>query len=65
MKQPNVQILKSTKGYQLDLTTLPDEARESQILPGLAQSSLISIGRICDSVCKTSFNQNAMAVTKE
>ena len=39
-KQPNGQILKSTKGCKLELATLPEEARESHILPGLAHSSL-------------------------
>ena len=64
VKKPNGQILQSTKGYRLKLVTLQDEARESDTIPGIAHSSLIFIGKLCDSVCKSNFNQHTMAVTK-
>ena len=64
-KQPNGQILHSTKVCQLPLANLPEEARESHILPGLAYSSLISIGKLCDAGCEASFNQHNMVVTKD
>ena len=34
------------------LTTLTEEEREANILPGLAHSSLISIGKFCDTDVK-------------
>ena len=40
-KQPNDQILQSTKGCSLALTILSDEAREVNILPEIVHSSLI------------------------
>ena len=43
VKQPNGQILHSTKVYQLALGTLPEEEIEAHILPVLAHSSLISL----------------------
>ena len=65
VKQPNGQILQSTKGCILELTTLSEKAREAHILPGLAHSSLLSIGRLCDDGCEATFKQNTMAVTKD
>ena len=65
VKQPNGQILHSTKCCQLALATLPEEAREAHILTRLAHSSLISIGKFCGSGCEASFNQHNRAVTKD
>ena len=65
LKQPNVQILQSTKGRRLELTTLTDEARESHILPGPVHSYHISIGKICDAGCEAIFNHHTTAVTKD
>ena len=56
VKQPNVQILHSTKVCKLVLLTIPEGAREAHILPGLAHSSLISIGKLCDAGCDASLN---------
>ena len=64
MKQPNSQILHSTKGCQLALATLPEEARESHILQGLAHSSLISFRKSFDHGCEANFNQNNSTITK-
>ena len=64
-RYPNGQILHYTKGCQLASSTLPEEAREAHILPGLAHSSLISIGKLCDVGCEYSFNQHNMVVTKD
>ena len=65
MKQQNGQILQSTKGYILALTTLPGEAREFHILPGLVHSSFISIGKLCYAGFESSFNHHTMAVIKD
>ena len=65
MKQPNGQILHSTKGCRLELETLPEEAIESNILPVLAHIYLISIGKLCDDGCEASFNQHNIVVTKD
>ena len=64
VKQPNGQILHYTKGYRLILVTIPEGDREAHILPGLANISLISIGKLCDAGCEDSFNQHTMDVTK-
>ena len=64
VKQTNGQILKFTKGCQLELATLPDEASKAHILTGIAHSSLISIGKLCDTVFEDNFNQQTMSVTK-
>ena len=56
VKQPNVQILHSTKVCRLELATLSEEAREAQTPPGLSHISLISIGKLCDSGCEPSIS---------
>ena len=65
VKQPNVQILHSTKVCRLELATLSEEAREAQTPPGLSHISLMSIGKLCDAGCESSFNQNNMVVTED
>ena len=64
VKQPTGKILQSTKVCRLELATLPEGYREAHTPPGLPHSSLISIGKLCDSGCEASFNQNKMTVTK-
>ena len=64
LKQPNCQILHSTKVCRLELATLPEEYRGAHILPGLVHISLIYIGKMCDAGCESSFNQHNMVVTK-
>ena len=64
VKQPNGQILHYTKGFRLALATLPEEAREAHILPGLSHISLVSIVKLCDSGFEATFSQHNMAVTK-
>ena len=64
VKQPNGPILHSTKGCQIKLAALPEEAREVHILPRLAHISLIYIGELCNSRFEDSFNHHNMAVTK-
>ena len=64
VKQPNRQILHSTKGFLLALATFPEETREAHILPVLSHSSLVFIGKLCDSGFEASFGQHNMAVTK-
>ena len=63
-RYPNGQILHYTKGCQLASSTLPEEAREAHILPGLEHISLISIGKFCDYGCEASFNHHNMSDTK-
>ena len=65
VKQPNVQILHSTKGCILALATLPEGGIESHIHTGLAHISTISIGKLCDAGCEASFNQHTMSVAKD
>ena len=65
VKQPNGQILQSTKGCRLALSTLTEGDREANILPGLAHISLIPIGKLGDTGCESIFNQHTMVVTKD
>ena len=58
-------ITQYTKGCRLALKTLPEGAREAQILQRLAHSYLSSIGNFFDSGCAASVNQHTMAVTKD
>ena len=65
VNQRSGQILQYTKGCRLVLKTLPEGAREAQILQRLAHSYLSSIGDFFDSGCAASVNQHTMAVTKD
>jgi hypothetical protein len=39
-------------------------AREAHILPGLAHSLLLSIGKLCDAECEAKFNNQQRLITK-
>jgi hypothetical protein len=62
---PNGDILQSTQAAcQLNLSQLPEQAREAHIIPGLTHSSLISIGKLCDSGCKATFDAKQVVITR-
>jgi hypothetical protein len=46
------------------LSQLPITAREAHILPGLAHSSLVSIGKLCDVGCEAKFDNQEVVITK-
>jgi hypothetical protein len=55
-------FIASTHTDTLDLPSLPMEARQAHILPGLVQHSLLSVGQMCDSGCTVTFTANKVAV---
>jgi hypothetical protein len=59
---PNGATIASTHTSTLNLTSLPHAASQAHILPGLAQRSLISVGRMCDSGCAVTFTATKVAV---
>jgi hypothetical protein len=62
---PNGAMLQSTTAAcQLSLPQLPITAREAHILPGLAHSSLVSIGKLCDAGCEAKFDDQEVVITK-
>jgi hypothetical protein len=54
----------TTAACQLSLPQLPITAREAHILPGLAHSSLVSIGKLCDAGCEAKFDNQEVVITK-
>ena len=62
---PNgAQLTSTNDGCHLAIPQLPSNAREAHIIPGLTHSSLISIGKLCDSGCIATFNQRDVKITK-
>ena len=62
---PNGDRITSTHRGYLPITQLSQAARESDIFPGLTQSSLISIGQLCDDGCTVVFKQNWAYIYKD
>ena len=54
----------TTAACQLSLPQLPITAREAHILPGLAHSSLLSIGKLCNAGCEAKFDDQEVVITK-
>ena len=59
---PDVDCLTSTHTYKLDISWLPNDAKESHIVPGLAHASLISIKILCDAGCKVTYDDDECRV---
>ena len=59
---PDGDCLTSTHTCTLDITWLPNEAKEAHIVPGLAHASLISIKILCDAGCKVTYDDNECRV---
>ena len=47
----------------LELPQFPAEFIDAYLLPGLSHSSIISIGKLCDAVCKAIFNEQTVNIT--
>ena len=47
------------------LAWLASEGRESHLIPDLSHSSIISIGKLCDAVCKTIFDEQTVNITRK
>ena len=60
---PNGAHLQSTgENCMLDLPQLNQQARQAHILPELKNSSLISIGKLCDAGCIAKFDKNHVVI---
>jgi hypothetical protein len=60
---PNGDTITSTHTAMLNMPSLPHEARQAHIIPGLAQHSLLSVGKMCDSGCSVTFTASNVTVT--
>ena len=47
----------------LELPQFPAEFIDAYLIPGLSHSSLISIGKLCDELCKAIFNEQTVNIT--
>ena len=54
---PNGDTVQSTHTCTLALPRLPEMARESHIIPGLAAYSLLSVVKLCDAGCDVTFTK--------
>jgi hypothetical protein len=59
---PNGATVASTHTATLNLPSLPHASRQAHILPVLAEHSLLSMGKICDSGCTVTFTATKVAV---
>ena len=62
---PNGEKLESSQECMLDIHALPEESHKEHIIPGLMNSSLISIGQLCDEDCITTFNKRTVTIAKD
>ena len=53
----------STHLADLDLPTLPPEARQVHIVPDLSSHSLLALGPLCDAGCSVTFDATSVVVT--
>jgi hypothetical protein len=63
VRPPNGATVASTHTVTLNLPSLPHTSRQAHILPGLAQHSLLYVGKTCDSGCAVTFTATKVAVT--
>jgi hypothetical protein len=61
----NGATIASTYTATLNLPSLSHTARQAHILPGLAQHSLLSVGKMCDSGCAVTLTATKLAVTND
>ena len=54
----------STHTAELQLPDLPPEARHVHLFPALQNTSLLSIGQLCDSGCTATFTANTVTITR-
>jgi hypothetical protein len=63
VRLPNGDTITSAHTATLNMSSLPQAARLTHILPGLAQHSLLSVGQMCDSGCSVTFTASNVIVT--
>ena len=59
---PDGQILQFTHMCKLDAPCLPLQAHKAHIVPGLANTSLVSIKTLCEAECKVSYDEDEVRV---
>jgi hypothetical protein len=57
--------MSTTDTCTLNITQLPDAAKEAHVIPGLTHSSLLSIGKFFDAGCIATFDSNKVHITKD
>jgi hypothetical protein len=62
VRLPNGATIASTHTTTLNMPYLPYAAIMARILPGLAQHSLLSVGKMCDSGCAVTFTATKVTV---
>ena len=60
---PNGSLMYSTHEAELDLPTLPPEARHCHLFPDLHVNFLVSIGQLCDADCVASFTKDDVQIS--
>jgi hypothetical protein len=63
VRLPNVATIASTHTATLNLPSLAHSARQAHTIPGFAQHSLLSVGKMCDIGCAVTFTAKKVAVT--
>ena len=62
---PNNQSITSNATGNLPIPTLSTTSTQAHILPGLKNSSLLSLGQLCDDGCQILLDKKALFVVKE
>ena len=62
---PDKNLIKSTHTGDLPLPMLPKKARKADIFPALHDTSLVSIGQLCDAGCEARFIRDQAIITKD
>jgi hypothetical protein len=65
VNMPNGMSIQSSHMSDLLLSDLPSHARKAHILPGLLHTSLLSVGKLCNSGCNVTFTKENVEVTKD
>ncbi len=60
---PNQQLIRSTHTGTLPIEGLPPEATTAHLFPELGDTSLISIGQLCDAGCEAHFTATTVEIT--
>jgi hypothetical protein len=63
VRLPNGDTITTTHTATLNIPSLPQAARLAHILTGLAQHSLLSVGKMCESGCSVTFTASNVKVT--
>lgn len=63
VKLPDDSTIKSTHTAELQIPGLPKSAKRVHLFPSLGNTSLLSIGQLCDSGCKATFTADKVIIT--